>query len=119
MKNQELLTFQDLTFKSHSSVANGVHASLDLGKGFLISVVSMKDGEKSFGGLYGNASEGTYEVAIFHKNEMIPLATYDDVLGWQEEVSITRLMREAQVNGVSWVKLLKEISTAEREELCS
>jgi hypothetical protein len=117
MKNQELLTFQDLTFEQHRSVADGIQATLDLGNGFQVSVVSMKDNEKQFGGLYGNASEGTYEVAMFYKNSMIPLASFDDVVGWQDEAQVTRLMREAQVNGVSWVKLLNEIRDESRKEL--
>ena len=87
----------------------GVQAKMDLGDGFEISVVSMKDKEKQFGGLYGNASEGTYEVAVFYKNDMTPLAKYDDVIGWQDHVAVTRLMKEVQQNGVAWLTLLKEI----------
>ena len=110
-------TFNDLDFNAHANVEGGIHAKIDLGDGFEISVVSMKEGERPFGGLYGNASAGTYEVAMFHNDEMIPLAKYDDVLGWQDEDAITRLMGEAQKNGVAWVKLLQEIRDEHRAEL--
>ena len=110
-------TFSDLVFESHANVADAIQARLDLGNGFEISVVSMKEKEKQFGGLYGNASVGTYEVAMYHNNSMIPLASFDDVLGWQDEVAITRLMGEAQKNGLAWVKLLQEIRDEHRKEL--
>ena len=102
-------TFNDLNFEPHSVVEGGVQAKLDLGDGFEISVVSMKEGERPFGGLYGNASAGTYEVAVFHNGNMTPLAKYDDVIGWQDEVAITRLMKEVQTNSLAWLTLLKEI----------
>ncbi|MBO89033.1 MAG: hypothetical protein CMP14_05885 [Rickettsiales bacterium] len=108
-EKQKVRTFSDLEFNDHANVPNGVQAKLDLGNGFEISVVSMKDKEQQFGGLYGNASKGTYEVAMFLNGSMLPLAKYDDVLGWQTPVDITRLMREAQTNGVAWVDLLHEL----------
>ena len=87
-KNEK--TFSDLEFSVHANHADGIQARLDLGNGFEISVVSMKNKEKQYGGLYGNASQGTYEVAMFHNDSMLPLASFDDVLGWQDEVAITR-----------------------------
>ena len=114
-KNEK--TFSDLEFSVHANHADGIQARLDLGNGFEISVVSMKDKEKQFGGLYGNASKGTYEVAMYPNNSMLPLASFDDVLGWQDEVAITRLMREAQQNGVAWVNLLQEIRAEHNAEL--
>ena len=106
MKNQNYKTFADLEFNAHRNVPNGIQAKLDLGNGFEISVVSMLSGGY---GLYGDASEGTYEVAVFHNDDMTPLAKYDDVIGWQDEVAITRLMKEVQQNSISWLTLLKEI----------
>jgi len=117
IKTKDEKTFSDLEFKDHANHADGIQARLDLGNGFEISVVSMKDKEKQFGGLYGNASAGTYEVAMFHDGSMLPLASFDDVLGWQDEVAITRLMREAQQNGVAWVNLLQEIRAEHNAEL--
>jgi hypothetical protein len=99
-------TFSDLVFESHANVADAVQARLDLGNDFEISVVSMNNGGH---GLYGNASAGTYEVAVFHNDEMAPLAKYDNVIGWQDADLITRLMTEVQVNGLAWLTLLKEI----------
>ena len=116
-EKQKVRTFSDLEFNDHANVPNGVQAKLDLGNGFEISVVSMKDNEPSFGGLYGNASKGTYEVAMFHDGSMLPLASYDDVVGWQDKDAVTRLMREAQQNGLAWVKLLQEIRDESRREL--
>ena len=103
------LTFSDLDFNAHRNTPDGIQAKLDLGNGFEISVVSHEDKQPQFGGLYGNASQGTYEVAMFHNDKMLPLARFDDVLGWQDEVAITRLMGEAQKNGVAWVDLLHEL----------
>jgi hypothetical protein len=85
--------FNDLVFNSHANHPNGVQAKLDLGNNTEISVVS-NIGEGS--GLYGNVSEGTYEVAVFHNDNMIPLATYDDVIGHQTEEQLTELMANLQ-----------------------
>ena len=107
-------TFSDLDFHAHRTTSNAIQARLDLGDGFEISVVSMKNGGH---GLYGDASNGTYEVAMFHNDLMLPLSIADDVLGWQDDMLITSLMLEAQRNGVAWVKLLKEIRTEWRKDL--
>ena len=90
------LDFRDLTFNAHANVANAVQARLDLGNGIEISVVSMKGESSGFGNLYGNASVGTYEVAGFSSNEMLPLSPWDDVVGWQTEAEITELMLNLQ-----------------------
>ena len=95
-------TFDDLEFKRHAVKADGVQARLDLGNGLQISVVAMKDKDQSLGGLYGNASKGTYEVAVFGNNDsMIPLASYDDVLGWQTKDDINKLMDNLQGDGAN------------------
>ncbi|SVB51664.1 uncharacterized protein METZ01_LOCUS204518 [marine metagenome] len=117
IKTKDEKTFSDLEFKDHAHHADGIQARLDLDNGFEISVVSMKNREKPFGGLYGNASEGTYEVAVFHKGNLTPLCKYDDVLGWQDKVAITRLMKEVQVNSTAWLKLLQEIRDEYNAEL--
>ena len=119
MNDTKNRTFSDLEFTTHANHADGIHAGLDLGNGFEISVVSMKNKDKQFGGLYGNASKGTYEVAMFHNDKMLPLAKYDDVLGWQDEVAVTRLMGEAQKNGEAWVDLLHELRNDYTQSLLS
>jgi hypothetical protein len=115
-KTKDEKTFADLEFNAHAHVENGIQAKLDLGNGFDISVVSMRNGGH---GLYGNASEGTYEVAVFHKGNLTPLAKYDDVIGWQDEVAITRLMKEVQTNSVAWLDLLYELRNDYTQSLLS
>ena len=88
--------FSNLVFNAHANVTNGVQAKLDLGNKLEISVVSMKKREGEFGGLYGDVSEGTYEVAVFQGNTMQPLSPWDDVIGWQTEAEITELMSKLQ-----------------------
>ena len=80
MNNQK--TFNDLVFNPHANVPNGIQAKLNLGNDIEISVVSMRERDGEYGGLYGDASEGTYEVAVFRFNDMLPLRAFDDVLGW-------------------------------------
>ena len=89
-------TFSDLVFNAHANVNNGVQAKLDLGNGLEISVVSMKKREGEYGGLYGDVTKGTYEVAVFQKNDMLPLNATDDVRGWQTEDELTELMNNLQ-----------------------
>ena len=93
MKNQK--TFSDLEFADHNVVDGGVQATLELGNDLTASVVSMKSREK-FGGLYGNASEGTYEVAVFRNGSMLPLNATDDVRGWQTEEDLNELFAQLQ-----------------------
>ena len=95
-------SFQDLKFNAHAVKADGVQARLDLGNGLQISVVAMKDKDQSFGGLYGNASKGTYEVAVFgNAYSILPIASYDDVLGWQTKDDINKLMDNLQGDGAN------------------
>ena len=88
--------FSDLVFTDHANTPNGIQAKLDLCNNLEISVVSMKKREGEYGGLYGDVTEGTYEVAVFHKNDMLPLNAFDDVLGWQTEDELTELMADLQ-----------------------
>ena len=94
MNNQK--TFNDLVFNPHANVANGIQAKLNLGNDIEISVVSMNERDGQYGGLYGDASEGTYEVAVFRNDDMIPLSAFDDVIGWQTEEEVTELMGHLQ-----------------------
>ena len=112
--------FSDLTFEPHANVNNGVQAKLDLGNSLEISVVSMKKKEGEYGGLYGDVTEGTYEVAVFHNNDMLPLGAFDDVIGWQTEDEVTELMgnlqgRQADVAG--FIEQMHEHKKEARAEL--
>ena len=110
MKNQK--TFSDLEFADHDVVNGGVQAKLELGNDLEASVVSMKKAER-FGGLYGNASEGTYEVAVFQKGTMLPLNATDDVRGWQTEDDLNELF--AQLQGDGFQQVIDEMFLAKEE----
>ncbi len=97
-------TFSDLVFNDHPNNPDGLQAIMSLGNGLNISVVAMRNGLTQYGGLYGNASAGTYEVAVFHHDSMLPLSSFDDVLGWQTEDDLNELMaslqgRQADISG--------------------
>ena len=89
-------TFADLDFHAHRTTKNAIQAKLDLDNGIQISVVSHKDKQPSFGGLYGDASNGTYEVAVFQGDNFVPLSVADDVIGWQTKDDINDLMGKLQ-----------------------
>ena len=89
-------TFSDLEFNDHPNNPDGIQAILSLGNNLSISVVSMKGKETEFGSLYGSVLAGTYEVAVFHNGSMIPLSPFDDVLGWQTEDDLNKLMANLQ-----------------------
>ena len=113
-------TFSDLVFTDHANNPDGVQAKLDLGNNLEISVVSMKGKEAQFGGLYGSVKAGTYEVAVFHNNNMLPLSPWDDVVGWQTEDEVTELMgnlqgRQADVAG--FIEQMHEHKKEARAEL--
>ena len=113
-------TFADLEFNAHANVTNGVQAKLDLGNGLEISAVSMKKKEGEYGGLYGDVSEGTYEVAVFQDNSMLPLSPFDDVLGWRTEAEVTELMGNLQGKPEdihSFIEQMHEHKKDTREEL--
>jgi len=89
-------TFSDLVFNDHANNPDGIQAIMSLGNDLSISVVSMKNSNTQYGGLYGDASNGTYEVAVFHNDSMLPLSPFDDVLGWQTEDDLNELMASLQ-----------------------
>ena len=89
-------TFSDLVFNDHANNPDGIQAIMSLGNDLNISVVSMKSKGTQYGGLYGDASNGTYEVAVFHNDSMLPLSPFDDVLGWQTEEDLNELMASLQ-----------------------
>tara|TARA_R100000742_G_C4227752_1_gene49998 strand:- start:313 stop:684 length:372 start_codon:yes stop_codon:yes gene_type:complete len=101
IKTKKMKQFSDLKFKDHANVQDGVQARLKVGD-FEVSVVSMKTASGTgFGGLYGDASNGTYEVAVFGDNgTMLPLTPYDDVKGWQSVDDLNDLLKDLQSDEV-------------------
>jgi hypothetical protein len=100
-------TFNDLTFNPHPSAKDlGIQAGITFDNGYAISVVSNVDGGQCF---YGNHPD-TYEVAIFNqRGDLVPLQPYDDVLGWQDRMQVSKLMSQFQQDGVQQEKLLHSI----------
>jgi hypothetical protein len=67
-----------------------------LGNNLEISVVAVKSGPTGAGSHYGSLEDKTYEVAVFHNNNMLPLSPFDQVRGWQTEDELTELMADLQ-----------------------
>ena len=113
-----LLSFDDLEFQPHGSMEKSVHAVLDFDNGFSISVVASDMPEGQRGSFYGNVSDNEYEIAIYDDNgDYVPLQLSDDVLGWQSPLSVSNHMRDAQINGKSWVRLLQKLKNKFKKEL--
>ena len=115
-----LRSFDDLVFDQHAGFADGkaIQAQLVFGSRgqFRISVVqNIGDGN----GLYGHEDGDTFEVAMWFdgRDTMLPLARFDDVLGWQTATDITRLMHQAHLNDFAWVTLLHNLRDESRKEL--
>ena len=100
-------TFDDLTFNSHPSAKDlGIQAGMAFDNGYSISVVSNVEGGQHF---YGDHPD-TYEVAIFNqRGDFVPLQPFDDVLGWQDRMQVSKLMSQFQQDGVQQEKLLHSI----------
>ena len=113
MNNQK--GFKDLVFKPHANHAHSVQARLDLGDGIEISVMAHKGRGPVFGGLYGNASEGSYEVAVFQDDKMLPLSDFDDVLAWQSADDINNLLDN--LKNQSYIDSLHQKRKEHEEEL--
>ena len=113
-----LLSFDDLEFQPHSSMGDAVHAVLRFENGFSISVVASDMPEGQRGSFYGNVADNEYEIAIYDDNgDYVPLQLSDDVLGWQSPLSVSNHMRDAQINGKSWARLLQKLRDDFRKEL--
>jgi hypothetical protein len=99
-------TFDDLNFQPHSSAKDlGVQASITFDNGYAISVVSNVEGGTCFYGDHPN----TYEVAVFNqRGNFVPLQPFDDVLGWQDRMQVSKLMSQFQQDGVQHEKLLQK-----------
>ena len=114
-----LLSFDDLEFKPHSmDIEGAVHAVLRFENGFSISVIASDMPEGQRGSFYGNVADNEYEIAIYDDNgDYVPLQLSDDVLGWQSPLSVSNHMRDAQINGKSWARLLQKLRDDYKKEL--
>lgn len=104
-------TFNDLKFTHHKDLKRWT-ASLELDNGYLFSVIA-GDREDSWSLPYGTYQNETFEVAVFGTKfdedgdrKKVPLALYDDVLGWQKPIDISKLMRQFQLDGKAHEDLL-------------
>ena len=120
---QQLLDFDNLAFHTHPSCDKAVMAQLQMhwlgdleSPSITISVVANTlDGNS----LYGHIDDDQYEVAMwqFGNSDMIPLGVGDDVLAGQSPVQVSKLMRNAQLDGDAWIGLLRKLRKDFRDEL--
>lgn len=110
-------SFEDLQFTYHEDIKRWT-SSLELDNGYLFSVIAGDRGDQ-WSVPYGSYPY-TFEVAVFGTEfddngdrKKIPLALYDDILGWQKPVDISKLMRQFQLDGKAHEHLL----VAMREDL--
>jgi hypothetical protein len=96
-------TFNDLKFTYHEDIERWT-ASLELDNGYLFSVIA-GDINDGWSLPYGTYQNETFEVAVFGTEfddngdrKKVPLALYDDVLGWQKPIDISKLMRQFQLD---------------------
>jgi len=115
-------TFDDLKFTYDDSIKRW-SASLTLDNGYLFSVIAgdINDGWST---PYGTYQNDTFEVAVFSDQldengdrKMIPIGSYDDVLGWQKPVDISKLMRQFQLDGKAHEDLLIAMRREKKKEL--
>lgn len=106
-----MLTFKDLTFEptdprgpSHEGVRAGIHFE----NGYGISVIRTE---------YAYCDYQTYEVAILDKDGHVCYDTpiTNDVLGYQTEEDITRIMEEMQAPDFEKRVLINQLEEAIRE----
>lgn len=77
--------FEQLVFEPYSnSIPNAVQARYKFSNDWEISVVSGPAGS----GLYGNITDGTYEVAIFRPNGNMP----ESVSDWNTKQEVSAMM---------------------------
>ena len=115
IEKTKLLNYDNLAFHTHPSCDKAVMAQLNM-DGITISVVANTlDGN----GLYGHIDDDEYEVAMwqFGNSDMIPLGVGDDVLARQNPTQVSKLMRDAQLDGDAWVDLLRKLRKDFRDEL--
>jgi len=131
---QQLLNFDNLAFHKHPSCQDGIMAQLKLpwfGNSTEPSItISVVANILQGNGLYGRVEmcqeteqldylNGNYEVAMWREGDegMIPLGLGDDVLAGQDHIQVSKLMRDAQLDGGAWVDLLRKLRKDFRDEL--
>ena len=89
-------TFEDLDFIKMKVARNHVqwNAQLDLGCGLILSVAY---GDYVYSSMISGEPE-TYEVALWFGNDLVPLASTDEVLGWQTKDHINHLIEQISNN---------------------
>jgi hypothetical protein len=114
-------TFDDLEFTHHKDIKRWT-ATLKLDNGYLFSVIA-GDKEDYWSLPYGTYQNDTFEVAVFGAEfddngdrKKVPLALYDDVLGWQKPIDISKLMRQFQLDGKAHEDLLVAMRNEEKEK---
>lgn len=112
---QQLFDFDNLAFHTHPSCDKAVMAQLNMGDITISVVANIADGNS----LYGHLDDDEYEVAMWKKGsvDMIPLGVGDDVLARQSPVQVSKLMRDAQLDGDAWIDLLRKLRKDFRDEL--
>jgi hypothetical protein len=91
-------TFDDLIFKQHPVVPDGVQARMKLKNGYEISVVGGRR-------LYGDGKK-TFEIAVFDRQgEMIALGDGDQILGYQTRDEVTDVIQKYDSKTVLKIKL--------------
>lgn len=108
-------TFNDLNFQSHPQAEDlGVQARMTFDNGYAISVVGNTEGGDFFYGDHPN----TYEVAVFNqRGDFVPLQKCDDVVGWQDTMQVSKLMKQFQEDGLQHEKLLHTIRQDFKKQL--
>ena len=82
-----MFTFKDLQFKPHSLfTVDAIQAIMEFDNGYGVSVIR---------GQYFYCNENTYEVAILKDGDLCYDIT-DDVLGYQTEDQVTKIMKKLQ-----------------------
>ena len=114
-------TFDDLKFTHHKDIQRWT-ATLEFDNGYLFSVIA-SDKEDDWSLPNGTYQNETFEVAVFGTEfydngdrKKVPIALYDDVLGWQKPIDISKLMRQFQLDGKAHEDLLIAMREEEREK---
>jgi len=92
-------TFDDLQFiqtmnrKEHGR--DCWHAECDLGRGLEFSAVY---GEGTYSEVNDDGDPTSYEIAVKFGYDMVPLQSFEDVLGWQSPDHINKIMMDIQLD---------------------
>ena len=115
IEKTKLLDFDNLAFHTPPSCDKAVMAQLKMGDITISVVANTLDGNS----LYGHVDDNEYEVAMerHHQLDGRAVGVGDDVLARQSPVQVSKLMRDAQLDGDVWVDLLRKLRKDFRDEL--